>query len=99
LAANIIFGRLVRAYTVEGRKLADEIEGFKLFLTVTEKDRLAFHNPPEKTPELFERMLPFALALGVEHQWAQQFADVFAKLENQGINYAPIWYYGSIGHF
>lgn len=99
LAVNIVFVRLMRAYTVEGRKLADEIEGFKLFLTVTEKDRLTFHNPPEKTPELFERMLPYALALGVEHEWAQQFADVFARLDERGTNYAPVWFYGSLGHF
>lgn len=99
LAVNIIFGWLLRAYTIEGRKLLDEIEGFKLFLTVTEKDRLAFHNPPEKTPELFEKMLPYALALGVEHKWAQQFAAVFAGLKDKGENYAPIWYYGSFTNF
>ncbi|MEO8065572.1 MAG: DUF2207 domain-containing protein [Candidatus Doudnabacteria bacterium] len=99
LSLNIIFARLLRAYTEEGRRLTDEIEGFKLFLSVTEKDRLAFHNPPDKTPELFERMLPYALALGVEHEWAQQFADVFAKLEKQGVVYSPVWYYGSFAHF
>ncbi len=99
VAVNIIFAWLMRAYTLEGRKLADEIEGFKWFLTVTEKDRLNFHNPPEKTPELFEKILPYALALDVEHQWAQQFAEVFARLDNRGVKYAPLWYYGSLTHF
>lgn len=99
LATNIVFGFLIRAFTAEGRKLADEIEGFKLFLAVTEKDRLAFHNPPEKTPELFEKFLPYALALGVEHKWAQQFSEVFERLENRGTTYAPLWYYGSFAHF
>ncbi len=99
LILNSIFGWLIRAYTKEGRKLADEIEGFKLFLSVTEKERLTFHNPPEKTPELFEKFLPYALALDVEHQWAQQFADVFAKLETQGTVYAPAWFVGSLPHF
>jgi uncharacterized membrane protein len=70
-----------------------------LFLRVTEKDRLAFHNPPERTPELFEKMLPYALALDVEHEWSGQFADVFARLKEQGVNYAPLWYYGSITNF
>lgn len=95
LVINIVFERLVRAYTIEGRKLMDEIEGFKLFLSVTEKDRLAFHNPPEKTPELFEKMLPYALALGVEHKWAQQFTKVFENLKAAGTSYVPIWYYGA----
>ncbi len=99
VAVNIIFGLLIRAYTVVGRKLADEIEGFKLFLMVTEKDRLQFHNPPEKTPELFEKMLPYALALGVEHEWAKQFAGVFEGLKKQGVSYAPLWYFGSLAHF
>lgn len=92
---NVVFGVLMKRYTLEGRKLADEIEGFKQFLKVTEKDRLAFHNPPQQTPELFEKMLPYALALGVEHEWAQQFAQVFARLKDQGVQYAPAWYYGS----
>jgi uncharacterized membrane protein len=96
---HIVFGWLLKAYTLEGRKLADEIEGFKLFLSVTEKDRLNFHNPPEKTPQLFEKMLPFALALGVEHKWAEQFAEVFARLKEQGVAYSPVWFHGTFGSF
>ncbi|HLC45003.1 MAG TPA: DUF2207 domain-containing protein [Patescibacteria group bacterium] len=100
LTLNIAFGWLLRAFTPEGRQLTDEIDGFKLFLSVTEKDRLAFHNPPQRTPELFEKLLPYALALGVEHQWAGQFADVFARLDSQGTRYAPVWYYGVMSaHF
>lgn len=99
LATNIVFGFLIRAFTEEGRKLVDEIEGFKLFLSVTEKDRLSFHNPPEKTPQLFEKFLPYALALGVEHKWAEQFTQVFAALESKGVHYTPLWYYGSLAHF
>lgn len=95
IVINIVFGLLIRAYTLEGRKLVDEIEGFKLFLSVTEKDRLAFHNPPEQTSQLFEKMLPYALALDVEHEWAKQFASVFAGLKDQGVNYIPAWYLGS----
>jgi hypothetical protein len=37
----LIFGRLVRAPTPEGRKLMDEIEGLKLYLSVAERDELA----------------------------------------------------------
>lgn len=92
---NIIFYWLLKAPTLEGRKLMDEIEGFKMFLEVTEKDRLNLLNPPEKTPELFERYLPYALALDVEQRWAQQFTDVFRRLEESGSNYHPAWYYGN----
>ncbi|MDX9893654.1 MAG: DUF2207 domain-containing protein [Patescibacteria group bacterium] len=92
---NMVFFFLLKAPTAEGRKILDHIAGFKWFLTVTEKDRLNFHNPPNKTPELFEKFLPHALALGVEQKWAEQFSQVFAQLRQAGKTYAPIWYQGT----
>jgi uncharacterized membrane protein YgcG len=93
VAITSIFFRIIPRRTVLGRQVQDEIEGFKMFLSVTEKDRMNFHNPPERTPELFEKFLPFALALGVENKWAEQFEDVFKKLGPDGYN--PGWYHGN----
>lgn len=91
----ITFGFLLPRRTIEGRRLQDEIEGFKWFLSVTEKDRMNFHNPPEKTPELFEKFLAYALALGVENKWAEQFEDVFSKIKTtDGSGYHPAWFIG-----
>jgi uncharacterized membrane protein len=56
----------------------DRIEGFREHLGVAEEDRLNALNPPDKTPELFERFLPYAVALDVENAWAQRFAGVLA---------------------
>lgn len=106
LFIDVLFYNLLRKRTPDGQKLYEEIEGFKLFMSVAEKDRLNFHNPPEQTPQLFEKLLPYALALGVEHKWAEQFANVFKKLgpEGQG-GYMPLWYTGayfnahSVGEF
>jgi uncharacterized membrane protein len=95
LVLNIVFFFLLRRRTVEGRKLQDEIEGFKLFLSVTEKDRMNFHNPPGKTPELFEKFLPYALALGVEQNWAEQFSKVFEEMSKTANGYHPAWYVGN----
>lgn len=53
-----------------------EVEGFRQFLSVTEKDRLAFHDAPERKPEQFSALLPYAVALGVEKAWAEQFKDI-----------------------
>lgn len=50
-----------------------KVQGLKLFLTVTEKERLKFHNAPAKNPKLFNKLLPYAIALGVEKEWAKQF--------------------------
>lgn len=92
---NIIFIPLLDKRTVKGRELQDRIDGFKWFLEVTEKDRINFHNPPERTPELFEKFLPYAFALGVEAKWAKQFDDVFKKLETAGHAYHPAWFVGN----
>ncbi len=97
LIINAVFYDLLRAPTIRGRKIMDQIEGFKLYLSVAEKERLEALNPPDKTPELFEKYLPFALALGVENQWGEQFADVLAAAAVSG-NYSPNWYSGNSWH-
>ena len=66
-----------------------------MYMSVAEKDRLQALNPPEKTPELFEKYLPYALALDVENEWSEQFAEVLAKAQVEGQPYAPAWYQGS----
>lgn len=62
--------------TPEGLKAWSHIEGFKLFLSVTEKDRLAFTDAPARTPKQFSKFLPYAIALGVEKEWAKQFEGI-----------------------
>lgn len=92
--ANPLFFWLLKAPTLAGRKLLDELEGFKLYLGTAEADRLERLNPPERTPELFERYLPYALALGVEQKWSQQFAGMLQAAGQAGGEYAPAWYLG-----
>ena len=95
LLAHVLFYWLLRAPTPHGRRLMDKLEGFRSYLEVAEKDELNLRNPPEKTPELFERYLPFALALDVEQRWAEKFAAVFARLEAERHSaWQPAWYHG-----
>ena len=95
-----IFAWLLQAPTPKGRMLLDKLEGFKLYLEVAEKDDLHLRHPPELTPELFEKYLPFAIALGVEQPWAESFAAVFAKLAaGQTRPYRPVWYHGHFNSF
>ncbi|PIU52758.1 MAG: hypothetical protein COS90_09730 [Deltaproteobacteria bacterium CG07_land_8_20_14_0_80_60_11] len=90
---NALFYHLLKAPTLSGRKIMDQIEGFKLYLSVAEKERLNLLNPPEKTPALFEKYLPYALALDVENAWSEQFAEVLNRAGAQP--YSPTWYAGS----
>ena len=84
---------LLKARTVVGRKVMDDIEGFKQYLGVAEEDRLNYLHPPEKTPELFERYLPYAVALDVENRWAERFTGVLAAAAAAGAATAA-WYSG-----
>lgn len=95
LAVTVLFVVLMKRPTGIGRRVLDEVDGFREYLEIAEKDELNLRNPPEKTPELYEKYLPFALALGVEQAWAERFSDVFARLQGaDGRSYHPVWYDG-----
>ncbi len=80
----LLFGLAMPKRTLTGAQMAKQVLGLKLYLNVAEKDRLEFHNAPEKTPERFEKLLPYAIALGVETEWAKQFEGIY--------NTPPSWY-------
>jgi hypothetical protein len=92
---NILFYHLLKAPTLLGRRIMDRLEGFRMYLSKAEAHRLRVLHPPEKTPELFEKYLPYALALDVEHAWSEQFSDVLAAAGEDGRAYSPAWYSGS----
>ncbi len=68
--------KLLPAYTAEGRRLEDEVEGLRQYLGVAEKDDLMRLKRPPRTKEEFAKFLPYAVALGVEKTWADEFARV-----------------------
>ncbi len=70
--------------TQKGADVKQLILGLKEYLSVAEKDRLDFHNDPEKDPKLFEKLLPYAMALGVSEQWSKKFEGL--------ADYHPSWY-------
>lgn len=71
-----VFVYLMPRVTRAGALAKEQLLGLKDYLQIAEKNRLEFHNAPEKTPELFERLLPAALLLGVSDIWAKEFADI-----------------------
>ncbi|HEX4303742.1 MAG TPA: DUF2207 domain-containing protein [Rhizomicrobium sp.] len=94
-----VFYHLLKAPTAAGAVVMDQIDGFKLFLETAEKDRLEMLNPPNVTPEVFEKFLPYAIALDCENQWSKKFeAEAAAAAAGAGTTpyvYAPLWYSGS----
>jgi len=97
VAIDVIFFRLLRAYTPKGRAVMDQIDGFRLYLSVAEKDRIDMLTPVDHTPETFERYLPYAVALDVEQQWSGNFADVLGRADASGQPaYQPVWFSGGV---
>lgn len=94
---NALFHHLLKKPTQAGRGVLDRIEGFKRFLSAVDGDRLNRAMPPEKTPEMFEKFLPYALALDVEQAWAEKFSGVLDSAQASGQDasaYTPTWYSG-----
>lgn len=90
----LIVGHNMPARTVAGTRTLEKVLGFGEFLDRVEKDRF---ERVVKTPEMFERFLPFAMAFGVEKKWARAFRDIYTT--------PPSWYSGpnaaafNVSHF
>ncbi|MBI5420943.1 MAG: DUF2207 domain-containing protein [Parcubacteria group bacterium] len=70
--------------TERGVAIYEQLLGFKEYLQIAEKDRINFHDAPEKRPAIFEKLLPYAIVLGVEKAWAKEFEDIYTT--------PPSWY-------
>jgi uncharacterized membrane protein YgcG len=99
LAAPLVISAFwwIAAPTEEGRAVLDHIAGFKQYLSITERerlDRMTPVKPPPDTTEVFEKYLPYAIALGVENRWADRFQSVLAASAARG-QQGFGWYSGS----
>lgn len=74
-----LFAREMSARTVNGGRTRIAVLGFQEFMNRVDADRLK-----RMPPDTFEKYLPYAMALGVEHHWAQAFAGI--------IQNPPNWY-------
>ncbi len=77
------FGYFMPARTMEGTRALEGILGFEEFLGRVEEPRF---NVVIKTPQMFEKFLPYAMALGVEKRWVAAFDDIMKQ--------PPDWYRG-----
>jgi hypothetical protein len=96
-AVNGLFLYLLRAPTDLGRRVMDQLDGLRLYLTTAETPRLNM-GAPEITTERFEALLPYAVALDAEEPWSNAFAAAFARAhpgEDLAQHYQPTWRGGS----
>ncbi|HSW66357.1 MAG TPA: DUF2207 domain-containing protein [Bacillota bacterium] len=94
----VMFFYFSSARTAQGVAAKEQILGLKMYLQFAEADRIKMlqspsarygtHGPgPARTVELFEKLLPYAIVLGVETDWAKQFEDIYRT--------PPGWYSGN----
>ncbi|MGA8269494.1 MAG: DUF2207 domain-containing protein [Candidatus Acidiferrales bacterium] len=77
----LVAGRMMTPRTVAGTQALARVMGFRDFIARVDKDQIA---RVEKTPDLFEKYLPYAMALRVETKWSQAFGNLSMP--------APRWY-------
>ncbi|GJM09151.1 MAG: hypothetical protein DHS20C11_14270 [Lysobacteraceae bacterium] len=94
LTINIVFSILMKAPTVPGRKIMDQIEGLKLYLGVAERQDLERQKAPPTTFEEFEKFLPYAVALDCANTWVDRFDAVLRSLQDSGQLQQRGWYTG-----
>jgi hypothetical protein len=85
-AVICIFGWFMPARTLTGARTFEKVLGFEQFLGRVESDRL---ERIVKTPEMFEKFLPYAMALHCEKKWVAAFAGIAMQ--------PPQWYSGPPG--
>ncbi|PSK94121.1 DUF2207 domain-containing protein [Taibaiella chishuiensis] len=98
IVMQYIFYKLFPAYTPEGRKLMDELEGYRMYLKTVDEARLNTMNPPDKTIDLFEKNLPFAIALNCDIEWGDKFEGIIAAAAIDDTVTTRAFYMSDTGH-
>ncbi len=80
-----LFARVMTAKTAKGARTHVAVLGFQEFMNRVDAERLKI-----MPPTTFEKFLPYAMALGVEHHWAQAFAGI--------VKDPPQWYVSPVGY-
>ncbi len=80
-----LFARVMTAKTLKGTRTRVAVLGFQEFMNRVDAERLKL-----MPPTTFEKFLPYAMALGVEHHWAQAFAGI--------VKDPPQWYVSPMGY-
>jgi uncharacterized membrane protein len=81
LIVVFLFARIMTAKSLKGVHTKIEILGLQEFITRVDADRLK-----RMPPDTFEKILPYAMALGIENRWAKAFQGI--------VQNPPNWYVG-----
>lgn len=80
------FSRKMTLKSALGKERWRQVKGFQEFMGRVEADRMK-----TLSPDIFEKFLPYAIALGVENEWAATFKGMLTR---------PLsWYTGALADF
>ena len=82
---NVLELQWMKAPTTEGRQLLAEIEGFRHFLTSVERFPMQRSEAPSDGVGLYEKYLPYAVALEVEQAWCDRFVALASTFHHHVI--------------
>jgi hypothetical protein len=93
LAASVLLSVLSRhwlyAPTQTGRKVLAELADYREFLSRANASRLDRENRPGETPQELEKCSGYAVALGVERSWGDQFSTDLLEILQYENAYTP----------
>jgi hypothetical protein len=95
VASGIIvlaFGLIMSTRTLAGVRARASALGFREFLSRVESER---YKKMITSPEMFDRLLPYAIAFGLEKKWTSTFASTFETIAR----HQPEWYTSDAGTF
>lgn len=98
LLAIVVYNLLMTKRSLSGTMVVEHMQGLKLYLNQAEKDRIKNQDAvaaplsprsgePLRDVKFFEKLLPYAVAMGVEKTWAKAFANIYTQ--------PPDWYSGN----
>lgn len=94
-ALSAFFSQWIKAPTPEGRQLLTEIEGFRLFLKSVEQLPMQRTDEPTDHVGVYEKYLPYAVALEVEQAWGDRLVALTTTYhENTGVPGTETFYLG-----
>lgn len=95
-ALNPLFYKLLKAPTQNGRKLMDQIEGYKNYLIMKDQHSILKANA-DLTEKLYEKNLPYAVALGLDNTWSDNYFDLSSTSSTRPSqsHYHPAWFTSS----
>jgi len=93
LSALIVFAfsPIMPHKTKKGVLVLQDLLGLSEYIHRAEVKQMEFHDAPEKSPQLFEKLLPYAMAFNLTSIWTKQFEGLMSE--------SPQWYVGSTPGF